>query len=121
VGSPENSLTRLPRRIAQSVITESDKQTMVFDDYVENRQMKNLDVYKEFFRAARSGLKESGVLVLHLGQSPKCNMGAELSKRIDSYFCVVDCFTESVSHCESHGVSDKGTVSGHTYLVLTAR
>ena len=90
-------------------------------DYVENRQKKDLDVYKDFFRAARSGLKEGGLLVLHLGQSPKCNMGAELSKRVGQHFSVADCFTESVEHCESHGIRDKGTVSGHTYLVLVAR
>ena len=90
-------------------------------NYVENRQKKNLDVYKEFFKAARAGLKESGRLVLHLGQSPKCDMGVELASRVAPWFSVADCFTEDVEHCESHGVSDKGTVSGHTYLVLLAR
>jgi hypothetical protein len=90
-------------------------------DYVETRQKADLDVYRDFFQAAWSGLKNGGLLVLHLGQSPKCNMGTELSKRVDPHFSVVDCFTESVEHCESHGVSDKGAVSGHTYLVLSAR
>jgi len=89
--------------------------------YVENRQKKNLDVYKDFFNAARGGLKDNGLLVLHLGQSPKCDMGAELASRVDPWFSVSDCFTEDVDHCESHGVTDKGTVSGHTYLVLAAR
>jgi hypothetical protein len=89
-------------------------------DYVENRQKKDLNVYKEFFGAARAGLKENGRLVLHLGQSPKCDMGAELKARVSPWFSVDDCFTEGVQHCETHGVRDKGTVSGHTYLVLTA-
>lgn len=89
-------------------------------DYVENRQKKDLDIYKEFFSAASAGLKQGGRLVLHLGQSPKCDMGAELKARVSPWFFVEDCFTEGVNHCESHGVRDKGTVSGHTYLVLTA-
>ena len=90
-------------------------------DYVETRQKKNLDVYRAFFESSRERLKDNGLLVLHLGQSPKCDMGSELAKRVDPWFSVLDCFTEGVEHCESHGVSDKGTVSGHTYLVLTAR
>jgi hypothetical protein len=59
-------------------------------------------------------------LVLHLGNSAKCDMGAELSKRVAPWFSVADVFTEGVEHCESHGIRDKGTVHGHTYLVLVA-
>jgi hypothetical protein len=89
-------------------------------DYVETRQKSSLDVYLNFFTAARERLKDNGLLVLHLGDSKKCNMGAELGKRADPWFTVEDCFTESVEHCESHGIRDKGTVTGHTYLVLRA-
>lgn len=87
-------------------------------DYVENRQKQNLDVYVDFFEASRERLKDDGLLVLHLGHSPKCDMGTELSKRAGEAFEIADCFTEGVEHCESHGIRDKGTVSGHTYLVL---
>jgi hypothetical protein len=90
-------------------------------EYVENRQKKDLDVYVGFFAASRERLKDDGFLVLHLGHSPKCDMGAELSNRAGPAFEVLDCFTEGVEHCESHGIRDKGTVSGHTYLVLRAR
>lgn len=89
-------------------------------DYVETRQKANLDVYLNFFAAARERLNNHGLLVLHLGDSRKCDMGVELSKRVDPWFTVEDCFTESVEHCESHGIRDKGTVTGHTYLVLRA-
>lgn len=89
-------------------------------DYIETRQKANLDVYLNFFAAARERLTDSGLLVLHLGDSKKCDMGAELAKRVDPWFIVEDCFTESVEHCESHGIRDKGTVTGHTYLVLRA-
>jgi hypothetical protein len=89
-------------------------------DYVETRQKTNLDVYRNFFAAARERLRDGGLLVLHLGDSKKCDMGAELAKRVEPWFNVADCFTESVEHCESHGIRDKGTVTGHTYLVLRA-
>ena len=31
----------------------------------------------------------------------------------------IDVFAESVAHCESHGIRDKGTVVEHTYLILS--
>ena len=89
-------------------------------DYVENRQKINLDVYNSFFESSRERIKENGHLILHLGKSSKCDMGIELAKRIKPWFTVADCFTENVEHCESHGIRDKGSVKGHTYLILTA-
>lgn len=89
-------------------------------DYLETRQKINLDVYRNFFAASRERLSNKGLLVLHLGNSKKCDMGAELAKRVAPWFSVADCFTESVEHCESHGIRDKGTVTGHTYLILRA-
>lgn len=89
-------------------------------DYVETRQKTNLDVYFAYFEAARERIKDDGLLVLHLGDSKKCDMGVELSKRATPWFKVADTFTESVAHCESHGIRDKGTVTGHTYLILSA-
>jgi DNA modification methylase len=90
-------------------------------EFVENRQKLDLDVYRSLFEAARERLSDTGLFVLHLGQSPKCDMGAELAARVDPWFRVEDLFTEGVEHCESHGIRDKGTVSGHTYLVLAPK
>lgn len=89
-------------------------------EFLETKQKKNLDVYRSFYAAARERLLDDGLLVLHLGNSAKCNMGLELSKRVAPWFSVADVFTEGVEHCESHGIRDKGTVHGHTYLVLAA-
>lgn len=89
-------------------------------DFLETRQKQNLDVYHSFYAAARERLHKGGLMILHLGSSAKCDMGKELSKRVSPWFTVVDVFTEGVEHCESHGIRDKGTVHGHTYLVLAA-
>lgn len=88
-------------------------------DFVETRQKVNLDIYRVFFERARRHISDTGVLVMHLGQSPKCDMGSELSNRANPWFNVEDFYIEGVEHCESHGIRDKGTVSGHSYLVLT--
>jgi DNA modification methylase len=89
-------------------------------EFLETRQKQSLDVYHSFYAAARERLRDGGLLVLHLGNSAKCDMGAELSKRVAPWFSIADVFTEGVEHCESHGIRDKGTVHGHTYLVLVA-
>lgn len=89
-------------------------------DFVETRQKKNLDVYKAFYAASRERLRDGGLLVLHLGSSAKCDMATELGERVAPWFSIEDVYTEGVGHCESHGVRDKGTVVGHSYLVLRA-
>lgn len=89
-------------------------------EFLENRQKKDLDVYRLFYEFARERLRRGGLLVLHLGNSAKCDMGVELGKRVAPWFSIADSFTEGVEHCELHGIKDKGTVHGHTYLVLSA-
>lgn len=88
------------------------------EDFVETQQRRSLDVYRRFFDEAVVSMKSGGHLVLHLGFSKKCDMAAELIKRIPEDLMHVDTYYEGVEHCESHGVRDKGTVTGHSYLVL---
>jgi hypothetical protein len=87
--------------------------------YVDERQKKGLGLYESIFRQARLCLKPSGVLVMHLGKSKKCDMGAELGEMARPWFRVEDLFIEDVRGCESHGVTDVGTVVAHEYLVLS--
>jgi hypothetical protein len=89
--------------------------------FLESRQTSNLDAYLPVFESAHGRLKKSGVFVLHLGLSAKCDMAAELKERAKRWFDIRDIFIEDVAHCESHGIRDKGTVEGHSYLVLTPR
>jgi len=86
--------------------------------FIEVLQKKNFNGYDYIFRMCQERLKEKGLAVFHLGYSKKCNMGEELIPFAEKYFTVEDLFTESVEHCEHHGISDKGGVKGHQYLVL---
>jgi len=87
--------------------------------FVDERQKIDFSVYEPIFRQARERLKKDGMVVLHLGNSRKCNMSEQLSKIASRWFRVVDIFSENVRHCESHGIKDKGTVEEHQYLVLS--
>jgi DNA modification methylase len=89
--------------------------------FLEQQQKQSLNIYKTLFSIAQTRLKKDGLFILHLGASRKCDMGKELSAIGAEHFEVVDCFNEDVQHCESHGVTDKGTVTGHQYLVLRNR
>ena len=86
--------------------------------YVDERQKQSFTVYEAVLRQARERLKQDGVLVLHLGKSRKSNMSDALVRVSAPWFRVVDRFDESVTHTESHGIRDKGTVTSHQYLVL---
>jgi tRNA G10 N-methylase Trm11 len=86
--------------------------------FVEERQKRGFEVYEAVFRQARERLKPGGVVVLHLGRSHKCNMALQLTHTASPWFKVLDHFVENVSHCESHGIRDKGTVEEHQYLIL---
>lgn len=86
--------------------------------FVDERQKTNFDVYVPILRQARERLKRDGVVVLHLGKSVKCDMATELQNLGKKWFRSADIFDESVAHCESHGIRDKGTVTSHQYLIL---
>lgn len=89
------------------------------NSFIEEKQKKSFNVYESIFRQSRERLKNGGVMVLHLGKSNKCDMAEELQKVSKRWFKTADLFDESVAHCESHGIRDKGTVTSHQYLVLT--
>jgi len=86
--------------------------------FIDERQKHTFNVYDSIFWQARERLKPGGVMVLHLGKSRKCDMAPRLAEVAKPWFKVVDIFSESVGHCESHGIRDKGAVVEHSYLVL---
>lgn len=86
--------------------------------YVDERQKKSLSVYFPIFQQAKDRLKNGGVLVLHLGKSPKCNMGEALKKISLKWFSHAELFDESIAHCNTFGIKDIGAITDHQYLVL---
>lgn len=86
--------------------------------FIDERQKASFRVYESVFRQTRERLKPGGVVVLHLGRSAKCDMADQLAKIASPWFRTADRFVENVAHCESHGISDKGTVTAHQFLVL---
>jgi methylase of polypeptide subunit release factors len=97
--------------------SESDFHTQPLS-FVDERQKQGFEIYVPILRQARERLKPGGVVVFHLGKSAKCDMAARLKEIGKRWFKVADVFDESVAHCESHGIRDKGTVTAHQYLVL---
>jgi hypothetical protein len=89
--------------------------------FIESLQKKSMSTYSQVFARFRDHLKSSGVVVLHLGRSQKSDMANELSQIAGEYFKVEDTFLEDVTHCEKHGLRDKGTVVEHQFLVLAKR
>lgn len=92
-----------------------DKQKV---NYIDEKQKKGLDIYQKVFIQAKERLKNSGVIILHLGKSNKKDMGQALSFYAKPYFNHIELFQEDVSEIEKHGISDKGAVSTHQYLLL---
>lgn len=86
--------------------------------FIDERQKSNFAVYEPILRQAKERLRSGGVLVMHVGQSKKCNMAEEIQRVSKRWFKTVDVFDERVAHCETHGIRDKGTVSVHQYVVM---
>lgn len=86
--------------------------------FVDERQKKSFEVYDPIFRQAKNRLKLGGVVTMHLGKSRKCDMASAISSIGEKHLKLIDQFDESVSHCETHGFKDKGTVTAHQYLVF---
>jgi tRNA G10 N-methylase Trm11 len=86
--------------------------------FIDERQKQSFEVYRSVFEQSAERLKPGGFFLIHLGKSKKCDMAAALESAAGSFLQHVDFFTESVEHCESHGIRDKGTVTHHQYLLM---
>ena len=87
--------------------------------FVDERQKRGFEVYRPVFRQARERLKKDAPCLFHVGKSSKCDMAEEVARVARPWFRNVEVVSESVRHCESHGIRDKGTVVEHTYLLMT--
>ncbi len=89
--------------------------------FVDERQKRSFAIYDSIFSQGAERLKEGGYFAVHLGKSAKCDMAAALTGVGGQYLDLIDLFAESVEHCESHGIRDKGTVTHHQYLLFQRR
>jgi methylase of polypeptide subunit release factors len=87
-------------------------------NFIDERQKQGLQIYKNIFSQAKERLNSNGIMLLHLGKSSKKDMGVSLSYHAKSYFEHIELFQENVEEIEKHGISDKGTVDTHQYLLL---
>lgn len=87
-------------------------------NFVEVKQKINFSVYEPIFSQSAKRLKSGGYFALHLGKSAKCDMAKMIIEIGKKHLSVVDFFDESVLHCESHGISDKGSVTDHQYVLF---
>ncbi len=87
-------------------------------DFVEVKQKINFSVYEPIFAQAAARLKKGGYFALHLGKSVKCDMASRIMEIGRRHLSILDYFDESVLHCESHGIRDKGTVTDHQYVLF---
>ena len=87
-------------------------------DFVDEKQKSSFELYDRIFEQAHERLKSGGVFAVHVGKSKKCDMAAALQQVGERYLHFKDWFSESVEHCESHGIRDKGTVTHHQYLLF---
>jgi len=88
------------------------------EDYLETKQVKNFNIYNDFFEKCYTILKPSGSIILHLGFSKKANMAEMLIPFAQKKFRVVGYFNENVNNRENFGISDVGTVKMHQFLFL---
>lgn len=89
--------------------------------FVDERQKRSFAIYDSIFSQGAARLKPGGYFAVHLGKSAKCDMAAALTAVGRAHLDLVDSFAESVEHCESHGIRDKGTVTHHQYLLFRRR
>lgn len=86
--------------------------------FIDERQKQGLQIYNPIFSQAKERLNKNGIMLLHLGKSNKKDMGVALSHYAKPYFDHIELFQEKVDNIEKHGISDKGTVDTHQYLLL---
>jgi methylase of polypeptide subunit release factors len=87
-------------------------------DFVEVKQKKDINVYRDIFTKFNEVLVDDGIVLLHVGKNKSLNMGEALADIAKDYFEVCDLFVEDSEDFEKHGLKDKGGTTQHQYLLL---
>lgn len=86
--------------------------------FIDQKQKKDFDIYKSFFKMCYKILRPNGKVILHLGKTKNIDMANELSKRAHPYFIETYRGEENVQMIEKHGIKDKGATVDHQFLFL---
>lgn len=85
--------------------------------YLERGQRVDFDrSYRSFIGAMASYLRPGGLLIMHLGETPRINMATRISPLLDPEFRIIFSGRESVADTESHGLRDKGATRAHHFM-----
>lgn len=89
--------------------------------YLEVQQRASMAPYAELAAAMHQVLRPGGLLVLHLGETPRENMAETVAPEIEPYFRIHFAGREHVVDTESHGLRDKGATVAHWYVFARRR
>lgn len=87
------------------------------DNFYDNKQNRNMDIYFDYFERCSNLLKKDGRLILHVGKSTNCDMSKELIDRCGQWFYLVTKGDELFVG-ENHGIVDKGATTAHQFIFL---
>jgi hypothetical protein len=91
------------------------------DAFLERRQRTTFDAaYLGFLGSMRRVLRPRGLLVMHLGETPRIDMTQRISELLRPGFDLIHAGRECVADTESHGLSDKGATRAHGFLLARA-
>jgi SAM-dependent methyltransferase len=89
--------------------------------FLERQQVKGMACYEEFFATCYKLLKESGLLIIHIGSSDRDPMPEKLKQAAERTFRLVGTVVEDVQNVEKHGLKDKGRTTAHNFQFFQPR
>jgi hypothetical protein len=99
--------------------TDGDFKLCKRTDFLEQLQAKDIAIYKKVFEKFSHLLKSDGQCIMHLGVVRNRDMGVEIVPHAEKAgFTMIDLLYENVEGCESHGLTDQGITSKHSFLFL---
>ncbi|MFT7898954.1 class I SAM-dependent methyltransferase [Tenacibaculum ascidiaceicola] len=84
--------------------------------FLERQQIKDINVYTEFFEKCHLMLKDSGIMILHLASGGKRDMTIELQNISSDKFRFIGVVNENVQSVAKHGIIDKGLTKSQSLL-----
>jgi len=92
------------------------------DHFLERKQTTDFQgSYRHFLGAMHQLLRPGGLLIMHLGETRRLSMAAQIVPLLEDRFSVIHIGRECVAHTETHGLTDKGATLAHGFVFARAR